>query len=154
MLQIIISEILTRFQFLNIFLSGFDPSNNLRFRDYEINFEDWMDKYEFKRESKYEKYEYSYPAMTKSFGSFKLSVESGTINNSEIIVLLGENGTGKTTFIHLLAKIVKPDEKDIILQSLQFSIKPQKIFPKADFSVYSLLNLKIKDNLSDETFEK
>ena len=104
-----------------------------------------MDKYEFKRENKYEKYEYSYPAMTKSFGSFKLSVESGTINNSEIIVLLGENGTGKSTFIHLLAKIIKPDEKDIKLHQLQFSIKPQKIFPKVDWNVEHVLEQKNLD---------
>jgi ATP-binding cassette subfamily E protein 1 len=50
--------------------------------------------------------------MTKTLGSFKLNVEEGTFNNSEIIVLLGENGTGKTTFVRLLSgdKKCQPDE--------------------------------------------
>ena len=37
---------------------------------------------------------YSYPAMTKTQGSFKLSMEAGEFTDSEILVMLGENGTG------------------------------------------------------------
>jgi ATP-binding cassette subfamily E protein 1 len=50
--------------------------------------------------------------MTKTLGDFKLNVEEGTFNNCEIIVLLGENGTGKTTFVRLLSgdKKCLPDE--------------------------------------------
>lgn len=50
--------------------------------------------------------------MTKSLGSFKLNVEEGSFNNCEIIVLLGENGTGKTTLVRLLSgdKKCMPDE--------------------------------------------
>ena len=54
-------------------------------------------------------YQYQYPAITKTLGTvFKLVVEPGEYTDSEIIVLLGENGTGKTTFIRLLAGIIKP----------------------------------------------
>jgi len=46
---------------------------------------------------------YSYPDMVKSFAGkkgsdekgFKLTVQSGDFTDSEIIVLLGQNGTGK-----------------------------------------------------------
>jgi ATP-binding cassette subfamily E protein 1 len=57
---------------------------------------------------------YKYPAMTKTLGNFKLNIEEGTFNNSEIIVLLGENGTGKTTFVRLLSgdKKCEADEKE------------------------------------------
>lgn len=53
---------------------------------------------------------YSYPTMMKRLGEFELSVEPGEFTDSEIIVMLGENGTGKTTFIRLMAGYLKPDE--------------------------------------------
>lgn len=40
--------------------------------------------------------------MTKTRCGFKLSVTEGSFNDSQIIVMLGENGTGKTTFIRML----------------------------------------------------
>jgi len=45
---------------------------------------------------------YKYPTMVKTRSGFKLSVMKGSFNDSQIIVLLGENGTGKTTFIRML----------------------------------------------------
>jgi ABC-type nitrate/sulfonate/bicarbonate transport system ATPase subunit len=44
-----------------------------------------------------------YPSMTKTLGDFKLHVEGGSFTNSEIVVMLGENGTGKSTLVQLLA---------------------------------------------------
>ena len=43
-------------------------------------------------------------------GSFTLSVHTGQFTDSEIIVMLGENGTGKTTFIRMLAGKLSPNE--------------------------------------------
>lgn len=54
---------------------------------------------------------YSYPKMSKKLGSFELDVESGQFTDSEIIVMLGENGTGKTTFIRLMAGHLAPDSE-------------------------------------------
>lgn len=47
-------------------------------------------------------------------GNFNLSVREGQFTDSEIIVMLGENGTGKTTFIRMLAGKLQPDEGGMI----------------------------------------
>jgi ATP-binding cassette, sub-family E, member 1 len=52
---------------------------------------------------------WTYPAMTKTLGSFKLTVNGGMFKPSEIIMMLGENGTGKTTLIKIIAGLIKPD---------------------------------------------
>lgn len=45
--------------------------------------------------------------MYKKQGDFELTIEPGSFKNSQITVLLGENGTGKTTFIKMLAEAGK-----------------------------------------------
>lgn len=58
---------------------------------------------------------YLYPKMSKKLGNFSLTVMNGQFSDSEIIVLLGENGTGKTTFIRMLAGNIAPDESSGVL---------------------------------------
>lgn len=107
--------------------------------------------------------QYRYPSMTKTMvpkalpaqeggeasdlkpgqldrRKFVLHVEAGTFTDSEIVVMLGENGTGKTTFVRMLAGALKSDEEEAALErgdeeeaevlgvpSLNVSYKPQKI---------------------------
>lgn len=91
---------------INIFLDGFVPTENLRFREESLIFKvsESATEEEVKRMTHYE-----YPEMTKTLGNFSLKVKNGQFTDSEILVLLGENGTGKTTFIKLLAGIMPPD---------------------------------------------
>jgi len=83
------------------------PTENLRFRDESLVFKvaESATEEEVKRMNHYE-----YPKMTKTMGSFHLTVQKGQFSDSEILVLLGENGTGKTTFIRMLAGSLEPDE--------------------------------------------
>ncbi|KAG9124796.1 Fe-S cluster-binding ribosome biosynthesis protein [Ceratobasidium sp. 392] len=124
---------------INIFLDGFIPTENLRFREESLSFKMVENAEELLLDKTRH---YSYPSMTKTLGSFKLTVESGDFTDSEIIVMLGENGTGKTTFVRLLAG-EEPDEKADTL-SLNVSLKPQKIAPKFPGSVRMLLLKQIK----------
>jgi len=73
-------------------------------------------------------------------------VKAGNFTDSEIIVLLGQNGTGKTTFIRMLAGIIPPDDQEHAIPELHVSFKPQKISPKFNGTVRMLLQQKIKDS--------
>ncbi|RZC39404.1 ABC tran and/or AAA 21 domain containing protein, partial [Asbolus verrucosus] len=127
---------------INIFLDGFVPTENLRFRDESLVFKvaESATEEEVKRMNHYE-----YPSMTKTMGSFQLHVVKGQFSDSEILVLLGENGTGKTTFIRMLAGNLQTDEGSGNLPQLHISYKPQKISPKSHGLVRQLLHEKIRD---------
>uniref|UniRef100_A0A7S3CVK3 ATP-dependent transporter ycf16 n=1 Tax=Palpitomonas bilix TaxID=652834 RepID=A0A7S3CVK3_9EUKA len=134
---------------INIFLAGFIPTENLRFRDTSLTFRVAETAEEEDDRSKYCRY--SYPDMTKTLVSkgnkdskFKLTIEAGEFTDSEIIVMLGENGTGKTTFIKMLAGIMEPDDGADIPE-MNVSYKPQKISPKFEGTVRLLLHAKIRD---------
>jgi ATP-binding cassette subfamily E protein 1 len=94
---------------INVFLEGFIPTENMRFRDFSLSFK-ITDNSDIVSSPK--DHMYKYPSMTKTLGSFTLHVEEGSFTNCEIVVLLGENGTGKTTLIRLLTgdKKCLPDE--------------------------------------------
>lgn len=152
---------------INVFLAGFIPTENMRFRDEALTF----------RVSQFaaeggghddETANYNYPAMTKTMRSkkkngqgsrrsFKLHVEAGSFSDSEIIVMLGENGTGKTTFIRMMAGLLKSDEQaeaeaagdteraeSLGVPRMSVSYKPQKIAPKFSGTVRELLHKKIR----------
>jgi ATP-binding cassette subfamily E protein 1 len=120
-------------------LDGFIPAENLRFREESLSFKMVENAEEILAEKTAS---YTYPAMTKTLGDFKLTVESGSFTDSEIIVMLGENGTGKTTFIRLLHG--EPPDIETDKQSLSVSLKPQTISPKFPGSVRMLLIKQIK----------
>jgi ATP-binding cassette subfamily E protein 1 len=112
---------------------------------------------------------YRYPRMSKTYKAkkkagggqtFKLNVAPGDFKDSEIIVLLGENGCGKTTFIRLLAGVVCPDGADKTDKStwggglgMSISYKPQKIAPKFEGSVAELLAKRITKSMSHPAFQ-
>jgi ATP-binding cassette subfamily E protein 1 len=106
--------------------------------------------------------QYNYPAMTKTQSrdksKFILHIDEGSFTDSEIIVLLGENGTGKTTFVRMLAGLLKSDEQvkfeeegysyeasQAGVPDLNVSYKPQKISPKFQGTVRQLLHKRIRD---------
>ncbi|KAK2165943.1 hypothetical protein LSH36_44g12007 [Paralvinella palmiformis] len=126
---------------INIFLDGFVPTENLRFRETSLIFKvaETATEEEIKRMCRYD-----YERMIKKLGDFTLTVEPGEFTDSEILVMLGENGTGKTTFIRMLAGRLQPDGGSKA-PLLNVSYKPQKISPKSQGTVRMLLHDKIRD---------
>lgn len=134
---------------INIFLDGNIPTENLRFREEPLTFrlaeagEDYLvDKARA----------FTYPSMTKTLGGFTLKIDKGNFTDSEIIVMMGENGTGKTTFCKMLAGVEKPDGTQKI-PAMNISMKPQKITPKFQGTVRQLFFKRIKAAFLNPQFQ-
>lgn len=125
---------------INIFLDGNIPTENLRFREESLTFRiaEAADEFMAERTRSLD-----YPSMEKTLGGFNLRIDAGDFTDSEIIVMMGENGTGKTTFCKLLAGALKPDGNQS-LSGMKVSMKPQKITPKFEGTVRQLFFKKIK----------
>ncbi|NWF95074.1 MAG: ribosome biogenesis/translation initiation ATPase RLI [Candidatus Thorarchaeota archaeon] len=114
---------------VNIFLDGFIPDENMRFRDTEISF----------KGMKGEEQEWAgaetlleYGDMTKKFEGFRLEVKGGRVARGQIVGILGANGIGKTTFVKMLAGLLEPDsgtppKRTVSGFELRVSYKPQYI---------------------------
>ena len=120
----IISNPLTTKKGINSYLDGYLKSENIEFRE---------TKYGFKRSSSGRTWSNAkifaqYEKISKTFKSFRLDVDPGTIYASEILGIVGENGCGKSTFAKILAGELKPDEESKF-EGIQarVSYKPQYI---------------------------
>lgn len=123
---------------INNFLDGYLPSENLRIRDQPLNFNISAQNSENINVIA----EKSYPEIRVNYESFNLVVEPGIFSSSEIIMILGENGMGKTSFIRKLAF-----ECDF-----NISYKPQLLNPKFKGLVRDLLNTKIGNRITNPQF--
>lgn len=136
---------------INIFLDGHIPSENVRFREDSLQFrlaDSLIDNLKAEGTAQFQ-----YPEMTKTQGDFKLTVEAGEFNDSEILVLMGENGTGKTTLIKLLAGVSKSDKNETEQLSMNVSMKPQKIAPRFPGTVRQLFFKKIRGAFLSPQFQ-
>lgn len=134
---------------INIFLDGHIPTENLRFRDESLTFRITGDNDDLLVDKSRD---FSYPAMEKTLGNFKLRIDPGGFTDSEIIVMMGENGTGKTTFCRMLAGALKPDSKASVPQ-MSISMKPQTITPKFEGTVRQLFFKKIRSMFLSPQFQ-
>ncbi len=91
---------------INIFIEGYIPEENLRFRDEKIDFQVRPPP----REENPSGEELRWPEMTKSFESFRLRVSAGWVGRGEVLGIVGPNGIGKTTFASIIAGRLQTDE--------------------------------------------
>ena len=156
---------------INHYLAGYFPADNMRFRDQELTFK--VTKADFAMDEVIGKSEtpsnltgaFLNPATTYSRESrldpgavtskFTLHVESGSFREGECVVLMGENGTGKTTFMEMLGGIIKSEDESNRLALEFVSYKPQAIDNKLRRfrgTVQDVLEKEINGALADRLF--
>jgi ATP-binding cassette, sub-family E, member 1 len=139
----IISNPLSVFDGINIYLDGFIPNENIRFREEEFNLKPSieLDKIEaLKIENNTLGIEY--PEGIIEYPNYKLYIKKNKINlKSSINVILGENGTGKTTFIKYIASKlqVSVSYKEQTLNISKFKLND--VYPTVEELFYKYIHI-------------
>jgi len=119
---------------INIYLQGFIPDENVRFRKEAIIFHEKPPTVSLGTGEELLKW----GKLEKTYEGFKLVAEPGEIRRGEIVGILGPNGIGKTTFVKILAGIEKTDDGKEF-KELKVSYKPQYISAEYEGTVQELL---------------
>jgi ATP-binding cassette, sub-family E, member 1 len=100
---------------INAYLEGYVKEENIRFRDKPITYHGGAEKTLAKvaELARWDSY-------THAYDGFSLTIEPGAIRKKEVVGIVGENGTGKSTFVKLLA-----GELEGFGTQLEVSYKPQ-----------------------------
>jgi len=116
-------------QAINSYLDGFLPEENVRIRDKPIKFQRHQD-----RVAELGSAVVSWGELTKKLGDFQLTAGEGAVHRSEVVGVVGANGTGKSTMIKILAGEHEYDE-GWVTAGATISYKPQHIDVDIDGSV-------------------
>ena len=116
-------------QAINSYLDGFLPEENVRIRDKPIKFLRHRD-----RSGEIGTPVVSWGGLEKQLGEFKLTSGDGAVHRSEVVGVVGSNGTGKSTMIKILAGEHEYDAGWVTAEA-KISYKPQHIDVDIDGSV-------------------
>jgi len=133
---------------INIYLQGYIPDENVRFRKEAIVFHDKPPTVSFGAGEMLLKW----AQIEKTYEGFKLVAHAGEIRKGEIIGILGPNGIGKTTFIKILAGIEEADDGQKFGE-LKVSYKPQYISAEYVGTVQELLMGVAKGSFSSSLYK-
>ena len=133
---------------INMYLDGFIKEDNVRFRDESIKFYQKQDK-----SLKSKKVLLDYPSFEKTYESFSLRTEGGSLHKGEVIGIVGPNATGKSTFIKILAGVLEPDDGNKFETELKVAYKPQYIQRDYEGSVRNLLSEVAKEKFHTNIYK-
>jgi ATP-binding cassette subfamily E protein 1 len=133
---------------INIYLQGYIPDENVRFRKEAIVFHEKPPTVSFGLGETLLKW----GQIEKTYEGFKLVAYEGEIKRGEIIGILGPNGIGKTTFMKVLAGIEEADDGQKFGE-LKVSYKPQYISAQYSGTVQELLISVAKENFSSSWYK-
>ncbi|RMW34940.1 MAG: ribosome biogenesis/translation initiation ATPase RLI [Nitrosopumilus sp.] len=132
----IVSNILSTKVGINVFLDGYLPNENVRFRDKAFSFDvSSTSTDEFQEGSEI----VNYPKLTKKYPSFSVEVEPGQVRKGEVLGIMGANALGKTTMMKMIAGVEKPDSGDVD-KKIKIAYKPQYLQNDVDVEVVALLD--------------
>ena len=131
---------------INVYLDGYLPEENIRFRDRPIEFEASPPRGDWQTANLI-----SFKQLNKDFGEFKLDITGGAVRIGESVGIVGPNATGKTTFVKILAGIIEPDSGEMD-NKVKVSYKPQYITGDFDGTVQDLLYSKYYDTVNSGFF--
>ncbi len=132
---------------INVYLDGYLPEENIRFRDRPIEFEPMAPRMEWDTPELI-----TFDQAKKDFGAFDLTIEKGSVKIGESVGIVGPNGTGKTTFVKMLAGVIKPDSGELS-STVKVSYKPQYITADMEGTVRDLLFAKAYETVNSGFFE-
>ncbi|MCW4034375.1 MAG: ribosome biogenesis/translation initiation ATPase RLI, partial [Candidatus Bathyarchaeota archaeon] len=121
---------------INIYLEGYIPDENMRFRKEPIIFHVKPPSTGLTMGETLLRW----TQITKSFEGFQLQAMPGEVRRGEVVGIFGPNGIGKTTFVKILAGLEEADSGETSTdEKLKVSYKPQYISPEATGTVEDLL---------------
>ncbi|MEM3695207.1 MAG: ribosome biogenesis/translation initiation ATPase RLI [Candidatus Bathyarchaeia archaeon] len=132
---------------INIYLQGYIPDENVRFRKESIIFHEKPPTVSFGVGETMLKWD----RIEKTYEGFRLVANAGEVKRGEIIGILGPNGIGKTTFIKILAGIEEADDGKKF-DTLKVSYKPQYISAEYEGTVQELLISVAKENFNSSWY--
>ena len=146
----IVSNVLSTKVGINVFLDGYLPNENVRFRDKKFSFDiSSSSTNEFQEGSEI----VTYSRLEKKYSSFQVTVESGKVRKGEVLGIMGANALGKTTMMKMIAGVEKPDSGSID-KKIKIAYKPQYLQNKIDVEVISVLekanNNQIEGSIEEE----
>ena len=131
----IVSNILSTKIGINVFLDGYLPNENVRFREKKFS----MDVSSSSTDIFQEGTEIvNYPKLEKKFDSFSVSIEPGRVRKGEVLGIMGANALGKTTMMKMIAGVQKPDVGSVD-KKIKIAYKPQYLQNDIDVEVIALL---------------
>jgi len=131
----IVSNVLSTKVGINVFLDGYLPNENVRFRDKKFTFDVSSTAGQFTEGETMIRY----PVLEKKYPNFSVTVEPGQIRKGEVLGIMGANALGKTTMMKMIAGAEKPDSGSLY-KKIKISYKPQYLLNDIDVDVVSLLN--------------
>ena len=131
----IVSNILSTKIGINVFLDGYLPNENVRFRDKRFSMDVSSSSTDIFQEGSDV---VIYPKLEKKFDSFSVTIEPGRVRKGEVLGIMGANALGKTTMMKMIAGVEKPDMGSID-KKIKIAYKPQYLQNDSDVEVIALL---------------